>query len=548
MEAITAFFTDLFNRILSFFISLLVAAPMPAYIFDAPKTQTLDVKVMSYNVYVSGAGKNSPENRTELVVQTIRSEMPDSFGLQEADWGWMSRISQAMPEYAYVGVGRDDGDKDGEFSPVFYLKDKYNLIDSGTFWFSKTPDEPSRGWDAMCRRVCSFAVLEDKETGKRYAHFNAHLDHLGKIARENSTRMLVERTAGYEIPVVITGDFNCDEGTKAYNTMISGGFADTKYLAADTMDIGSFHNFGANDVYDGRSPIDFIFVKAGYGYAESYRVLDSKVNGSYSSDHFPVVSKIKLSYEGLTEQLRVMSYNLRFSDPLKRLTQVANVISEVSPDVLGTQEATPEWMEYMTMTYSDVYDYVGVGRDNGSDEGEYSAIFYRKDKLRLVDSGTFWLSETPEVPSGSWDTACWRICTWAVFERISDGKQFAHLNTHLDHVNDTARVNQAKLVIEKALSYDIPVVITGDMNATPETSVYQAYTEVFDDTRETAPITDDYPTYNGFDKRRPKEDMPILDYCFVKDFKAQKFDVVDGNYASDHFAIWTELSFEGNEK
>ena len=154
MAAITAFFESIFAKILTFFIGLIVALPVPTHIYDAPKGETYDVKVVSYNVYVAGAGESSPENRTELVVKTIRSEMPDSFGLQEADWGWVSRISEAMPEYAWVGVGRDDGEQGGEFSPVFYLKDKYNLIDSGTFWLSKTPEKPSRGWDAMMKRIC----------------------------------------------------------------------------------------------------------------------------------------------------------------------------------------------------------------------------------------------------------------------------------------------------------------------------------------------------------------------------------------------------------
>ncbi len=545
MAAIVAFFEQLFTKILTFFIGLIIALPLPAQIYDAPKGETLDVKVMTYNVYVAGTGAKSPENRGKLVAQTIRSEMPDSFGLQEADWDWVCRVSEAMPEYAWVGVGRDDGDKAGEFSPVFYLKDKYNLIDSGTFWLSPTPEKPSKGWDAMLKRICSYAVLEDKETGKRYAHYNAHFDHLGSKARANSAELILEKTAGYEIPVVLTGDFNCDEGTKPYNTIVSGGFADTKKLAKSTMDIGTFHNFGLNNVYNGRSPIDFIFVKAGKGWAESYRVLDEKIDGKYSSDHFPVVSEIKLCYEELTEQLRVMSYNLRFSDPLQRLSGVTGVIADVAPDVLGTQEATPEWMEYLKIAYDGVYGSIGVGRDDGANEGEYSAIFYRKDKLKVIDSGTFWLSETPDVPSGSWDTACWRICTWAVFERLSDGKQFAHLNTHLDHVSETAQLNQAAMVIEKAKSFDIPVIITGDMNVTPDTSVYAAYTAEFDDTRVKAPVTDDYPTYNGFDEKRKKEDMPIIDYCFTKGLTAQKFDVVEGNYSSDHFAIWTELSLDG---
>lgn len=544
MEAITAFFVSIYNRILAIIISLLVTVPIPAPVYVQPQSdKTLDVKIMSYNVYVMGTGKNSPENRAERVVKTIRSEMPDSFGLQEADYAWVTRISEAFPEYAYIGVGRDDGETKGEFSPVFYLKDKYNLIDSGTFWLSKTPEKPSRGWDAMMNRICSWAVLEDKETGKRYAHFNAHMDHIGSIARKNSAALIVEK-AGLvgDIPVVVTGDFNCDEGSKPYNTMLNGGFSDSKKIAKDTMDIGSYHNFGMNDVYDGRSPIDYIFVSQGNVWVESYKVLDQKIDGEYSSDHFPVVSKMTLSYEKLEEQLRVMSYNLRFKEPIKRIKELTAVIADVSPDVIGTQEATPEWMQYLTMAYEGVYDYIGVGRDNGVDEGEYAAIFYRTDKFNVLDSGTFWLSLTPEVPSVNWDSACYRICTWAVFERKSDGKTFAFLNTHLDHVSEEAQVNQAKIVAEKAKTFDIPVIITGDMNVTPDTSAYSTFTGAgFTDTRVVAPVTDYTPTYNAFETVTP--DMPIIDYIFNDGFIAHKFDAYE-SYASDHFAIWAELEFE----
>ena len=544
MAAITAFFTSIYNSILAIIISILVSVPVPAHIYCEPVGETLDVKIMTYNVYVMGVGSSSPENRTERVVKTIRNEMPDSFGLQEADYGWVTRIAAAFPEYDYVGVGRDDGATEGEFSPVFYLKDKYTVVDSGTFWFSETPETPSRGWDAMCKRICSWVVLEDNETGKRYAHFNAHLDHLGSTARSNSADLLLEKVklAG-DIPVVITGDFNCDEGSDPYNKLICGSFADTKDVAKSTMDIGTYHNFGMNNVYDGRSPIDFIFVSAGDASVKSYKVLDSKVDGKYASDHYAVVSEMSLCYEELEEQLRVMSYNLRYKDPITRVKKLTAVIADVSPDIIGMQEAIPEWMQYLTMGFEGVYDYIGVGRDNGIDEGEYAAIFYRTDKFNVVDSGTFWLSLTPEVPSSNWDSGCYRICTWAVFERKSDGQKFAFLNTHLDNASEEARINQAKLVVEKAQSFDIPVIITGDMNVTPDTAVHSTYTDAgYTDTRESAPITDYSPTYTDF--QTVTADMPIIDYIFVKGFTAHKFDAYE-SYASDHFPIWTELEFSG---
>lgn len=549
-----SFWVNLYSNVLKWLISLIlgisVATPMPAYDFTEPTGDTLDVTVMSYNVYIAGIGKKSPENRSKLVAKTIRSEMPDSFGLQEADIDWVNRISEAFPEYAWAGVGRDDGKDGGEFSPVFYLKDKYTLVDSGTFWLSETPDTPSKGWDARYNRICTWVILEEKESGNRYAHFNAHMDHIGAEARANSADLIVEKASALDIPVVVTGDFNTDEGTEPYNTMIAGGFMDTKYAAADTMSMGTYHNFGMKNVEKkGASPIDFIFVSYAKAQVESYKVLDGKVDGAYSSDHYPVVSKMKLCYENLSETgLRVMSYNLRFRDPLTRLQELTDVIATVQPDVIGTQEGTPDWMHLLTTEYNGVYAHVGVGRDDGENLGEHSAIFYRIDKYSVVDSGTFWLSLTPEVPSKDWDSSCNRICTWAVLESKADGKQFAVLNTHLDHVSVEAIKNQAKIVVDKADTFDIPVVITGDFNATDDSEAIRSVIDRgYVDTRAAAPVTDYSGTYNGYEEGR--DDYERIDYCFINNgFTVDKYDVMDGIYASDHFAIYADLKFAEEQK
>lgn len=538
-------FYGFFRWLIALVLGISVATPMPAYNFEEPADDAMAVTVMSFNVYIAGAGEKSPENRGALVAKTLRGEMPDSFGLQEADKAWVDRVSEAMPEYAHVGVGRDDGAEGGEYSPVFYLKDKYTLVDSGTFWLSETPDVPSKGWDAMYNRICTWAVLEDKASGMRYAHFNAHMDHLGAESRANSAELIAEKTAALDMPVVVTGDFNTNEGTEPYNTMIANGFMDTKYAADETMSMGTYHNFGMKNVTKkGASPIDFIFVSYGKATVDSYKVLGDKVDGRYSSDHYPVVAKLKLSNTPVGEKgLRVMSFNLRFRDPLQRLQELTDVIADAQPDIIGTQEGTPDWMHILTTEYKGVYGHVGVGRDDGKNLGEHSAIFYRLDKYEVVDSGTFWLSTTPDVPSSDWDSACNRICTWAIFEAKADGKQFAVLNTHLDHVSYTARVNQVKLVKEKADSLDMPVVITGDFNATEDDPAITTVTNGgYTDSRYAAPITDPSGTYNGYEEGR--DDYERIDYIFFNGgFNVTKYDVVDGIYASDHFAIYSDLLF-----
>jgi hypothetical protein len=126
------------------------------------------VRIMSFNVRCTNVGARSMRDRVPDVVTTILNGMPDSLGVQEATPEWIDTLNEELGKsYAYVGEGRD-GEHDGEYSAVFYLKNKYNVVDSGTFWLSETPDKVSFGWDAVCRRICTWAILENKENGERY--------------------------------------------------------------------------------------------------------------------------------------------------------------------------------------------------------------------------------------------------------------------------------------------------------------------------------------------------------------------------------------------
>lgn len=288
------------NSIIAAIMSFITAVLSLFYVPTAPKNVnpsvipepalTQDITVMTYNVYVAGTGERSPENRTPLVVENIRRYMPDSFGLEEADEGWVERIAAAMPEYAYVGKGRDFNGG-GEASPVFYKKDKYELIDSGTFWLSKTPDRPSRGWDAMMNRVCSYAVLKDIQTGFVYAHFNAHFDHMGYIARLESVSVVAERISKLcgSIPVVFSGDLNSDEGSEMYEKILACGMSDTKYIAETADNCGTYHGYSEATEKTRTKPIDFVFVNAFVGKVESYKVDKTLFNGIYASDHHPII-------------------------------------------------------------------------------------------------------------------------------------------------------------------------------------------------------------------------------------------------------------------
>ena len=154
------------------------------------------MKVMSYNILCKGSPRSRYwTNRKELVAGLIRSIKPDTFGLQEAHIRWMNFFKSAFPEYGFVGAGREDGKQKGEYAPVFYRKDCFDLLSHGTFWLSDTPEVPGKGWDADWERICTWAVLCEKDTGKTVAHMNTHLDHKGLEAQKNGALLIAEKAA-----------------------------------------------------------------------------------------------------------------------------------------------------------------------------------------------------------------------------------------------------------------------------------------------------------------------------------------------------------------
>jgi endonuclease/exonuclease/phosphatase family metal-dependent hydrolase len=257
-----------------------------------PKAENA-VRVMSFNVLCEGKNENGMQNRLGIVTQTITEYYPDSLGVQEATPLWMLWLNLFLPEYDYVGVGRDDGKLSGEFSAIFYLKEKYKVVDSGTFWISETPDVPSIGWDADCRRVCTWAVLENKTTGARYAHLNTHLDYKGVMPRQRGVEMILEKAAEFDdLPVVVTGDFNFAQGSGYYNQLTAGVLQDTKFLAPDTMDYATFHGFAQTVNPD--KVIDFVLANSRMTPLV-YKVVIEGIDGRAVSDHYPLYADMLLN-------------------------------------------------------------------------------------------------------------------------------------------------------------------------------------------------------------------------------------------------------------
>ena len=256
------------------------------------------------------------------------------------------------------------------------------------------------------------------------------------------------------------------------------------------------------------------------------------------------------------ETTKIMTYNIKLDYPKEgnnswenRKEIVVGQINFYEPDVIGVQEALPNQMKYLDHTLVN-YSYVGVGRDDGKDEGEYSAIFYKKEKLKILESSTFWLSETPIKVSMGWDAVCNRVCTYALFKNIKTNKAFWVFNTHFDHVGKVARMESPKLIlktIEKLNTKNYPVVLMGDFNLEPETENIQLFKNYFSDSREvskTKPFGS-IGTFNGFNFDKPVTRR--IDYIFTSksNIKVNKYavlsDSVECRYPSDHLPVYIEI-------
>ena len=254
-----------------------------------------DLTVLSYNIRYNSQsdGEDLWDLRKKELVDQIQQHSPDSFGVQEATQIQMQYILEALPEYAYVGVGRDNGATKGEYSAVFYLKEKFTLLESKTFWLSETPEEVSVGWDAALPRICTYAQLKEHTTGRVFWHFNTHFDHVGKAARANSALLIIEKIKSLvstESVFVLTGDFNASPNELPI-THLKNAFRDPLEYIELSGPEGTFNAFNLQAPLDRR--IDYIFFQ-GLTPLSYAHLSEKRANGRWISDHLPV--KFDLAY------------------------------------------------------------------------------------------------------------------------------------------------------------------------------------------------------------------------------------------------------------
>lgn len=248
-----------------------------------------DVRVVTFNLRYTGFGDTSIAVRAPLMAAQLKEIDADSMGFQEATLRWMIYLEKNLEGYDYVGVSRRNGSLIGEFSPIFYKKDKYNAVDWGTFWLSNTPEKAgSKDWDSNNVRICSWVLLENKETGERYVHLNTHLDHISGEARENQMRVLLTKVNEFvgEYPIVLTGDFNDTAGSSMYN-LVTEVLKDSSMTAPVTDSKYTYHAYG-----EAESKIDFVFVSENVTPLV-YHVIDDKIDDTYLSDHYGIYVDMK---------------------------------------------------------------------------------------------------------------------------------------------------------------------------------------------------------------------------------------------------------------
>ncbi len=259
-----------------------------------------NVIVASYNTaapwgnVLKGTGTNK---RAKLFAQQINDNLPDVLGVQEINSNWVGKMEEYLPQYDYYGVirGGDSNEEQSEMNGIFYLKDKFELVDCDTFWISETPEVESKYKDAGCYRICSYVILKNKETGKVFAHFNTHFDNTSEQAQELGGKLVGEKSKEIvskygDIPVVITGDFNQYSDAPGCLALEEKGYKSASKTVENGDNMVTYNGWTEETV--GR-PIDYIYVNDNFS-VNSYRVVTETGAKTNVSDHYMIESNLRI--------------------------------------------------------------------------------------------------------------------------------------------------------------------------------------------------------------------------------------------------------------
>lgn len=239
---------------------------------------------------------NNWKFRKDRMAKFITDQNIDIFGTQELLNNQVEDLKELLPAYTMVGVGRDDGKTQGEYAAIFFLKDRFEALDSGTFWLSETPDSVGKlGWDAACVRIATWAKLRDKANDKIFMAVNTHFDHVGEVARRESALLIIRKIKEIvgDRPAIVTGDFNVNDRSDAYKTITTNEFVlKDAYKIADKVEGVNYtwHDFGKLPA-DEREKIDFIFVTPGIKVTRTF--IPKEDTSAILSDHNPHLATLE---------------------------------------------------------------------------------------------------------------------------------------------------------------------------------------------------------------------------------------------------------------
>ena len=263
-----------------------------------------------------------------------------------------------------------------------------------------------------------------------------------------------------------------------------------------------------------------------------------------------------------TNTLRVATYNIRYdnkSDTVnawaKRLPVIADLVRFHEFELFGTQEVQHHQLQGMAKALP-AYGYIGVGRDDGKQKGEYAAVFYQKDKFDLLKQGHFWLSETPDKPGKGWDADYPRVCTWGQFKAKDTGFSFYFFNVHFDHMGELARKESVRLMLQKVkeIAGTAPVILLGDFNFSQKDEKYAAMSAsgVFKDAYQLAEVRfAPRGTFNNFEADANTDER--IDHIWLSDeFGVNRYGILtatygDGRFPSDHFPVMVEVTYKAKK-
>ncbi len=506
--------------------------------------ENLPVRVMSFNIRYGAAkdGDQAWQERKDFLVETIATFGPDLLGTQETLTFQRDYLLAKLSGYGVLAAGRMDGKEEGEMTALFYRTARFNKLDGGHFWLSRTPEQPGKkDWDAAAPRMATWVKLRDKvdPAGKPVLFINTHFDNRGEEARAASARVIRQQIdrLGKGCRLVVTGDFNAAEGSRPYQTMFGelhgqpSPLQDTFRTAHPTPGEheGTFSRFDASRTQGKR--IDWIACSRDWEVRLAGIDRTSR-DGRTPSDHLPVTAVLRPAKPNQPQTLRVLCYNIhhgRGTDDEVDLLRIARIIRNADPDLVALQE-----VDMKTQRTGGVDQTAELSRLTGMEGRFGKAINYQGGEYGQAILSRYPLGEGKVYALPGAANQEIRI-GFAMPLKI-DGCKLTFITTHLHHRMPEVRLRQANKLNQLFTDDDQLKILAGDMNALPDSEPIAQLTQQWT-------MANPDPKLLSYPSAKPSKQIDYILYRPVDAFRVQKAAVLDEPVASDHRPVLAVLSW-----